>query len=106
MKKITLSAIAALTLFACGNGENETSTNVTLTNNIDTVSYVYGTNIGNSLLANLEEGNFDAFKKGLQDVLDSADLMVSTEEGQVVIQAYAQKKQMEEITSRARSYVW
>ena len=80
MKKITLSAIAALTLFACGNGGNETSTNVTLTNNIDTVSYVYGTNIGNSLLANLEEGNFDAFKKGLQDVLDSADLMVSTEE--------------------------
>ncbi len=100
MKKITLSAIAALTLFACGNGGEETSTNVTLTNNIDSVSYVYGTNIGNSLLANLEEGNFDAFKKGLQDVLDSADLMVSTEEGQVIIQAYGQKKQMEQMAKQ------
>ena len=100
MKKITLSVIGALTLLACGNGGNEEATTVALNNNIDSVSYIYGTNIGNSLLANLEEGNFEAFKKGLQDVLDSADLMVSQEEGQVIIQAYAQKKQMEQMAKQ------
>jgi len=100
MKKITLSVIGALTLFACGNGGNEEASTVALNNNIDSVSYIYGTNIGNSLLANLEEGNFEAFKKGLQDVLDSADLMVSQEEGQVIIQAYAQKKQMEQMAKQ------
>lgn len=100
MKKITLSVIGALTLLACGNEGNKGATSVALNNNIDSVSYIYGTNIGNSLLANLEEGNFDAFKKGLQDVLDSADLMVSQEEGQVIIQAYAQKKQMEQMAKQ------
>ena len=100
MKKITLSVIGALTLLACGNGGNEEAATVALNNNIDSVSYIYGTNIGNSLLTNLEEGNFDAFKKGLQDVLDSADLMVSTEEGQVIIQAYGQKKQMEQMAKQ------
>lgn len=100
MKKITLSVIGALTLLACGNEGNKGATSVALNNNIDSVSYIYGTNIGNSLLANLEEGNFDAFKKGLQDVLDSADLMVSQEEGQIIIQAYAQKKQMEQMAKQ------
>jgi FKBP-type peptidyl-prolyl cis-trans isomerase len=102
MKKIGLSVIGAITLLACGNGGTEPSSDVTLNNNIDSVSYVYGTNIGNSYLANLQEGNFEAFKKGLQDVIDSADLMISTEEGQAIIQAFGQKKQMEQMAKQQK----
>lgn len=102
MKKIGLSVVGAITLLACGSGGAESSADVTLNNNIDSVSYVYGTNIGNSYLANLQEGNFEAFKKGLQDVIDSADLMISTEEGQAIIQAFGQKKQMEQMAKQQK----
>eukprot|EP01026_Neomeris_dumetosa_P011971 TRINITY_DN14224_c0_g1_i1.p1 TRINITY_DN14224_c0_g1~~TRINITY_DN14224_c0_g1_i1.p1 ORF type:complete len:311 (-),score=39.45 TRINITY_DN14224_c0_g1_i1:39-875(-) len=102
MKKIGLSVVGALTLLACGNNGGNTPSDVTLTSNLDSVSYVYGTNIGNSYLANLEEGNFDAFKRGIQDVIDSADLMISTEEGQAIIQAFGQKKQMEQMAKQQK----
>ncbi len=101
MKKITLSVVGALTLLACGNGGNETSS-VALNNNIDSVSYAIGVNSANGLLSQFSEGNMDAFMKGFKDVLDSTDLMISSEDAQAVIQAYSMKKQQEQMAERQK----
>ncbi len=95
MKKITLFAIGALTLFACGTGENSNS-NVTLETTADSVSYAIGVNTANGLQTQFTEANVDALIKGLKDVLDSSDMLITTEQTQGVIQAYFQKKQAED----------
>lgn len=102
MKKITLSVIGALTLLACGNEGNDSTSNVALNNNIDSVSYAIGVNSATGLQQQFSEGNMDAFMKGFKDVLDSAELMIATEEAQAVIQAYSQKKQMEQMAERQK----
>jgi FKBP-type peptidyl-prolyl cis-trans isomerase len=99
MKKITLSVIGAMTLLACGNGGGE-SADVALENNIDSVSYAVGVNSASGLQQQFSEGNMDAFLKGFKDAIDSADLMISTEEGKAIIQAYGQQKQMADQAKR------
>jgi len=101
MKKITLSVVAALALFACGSGEQE-SKEVSLTNNIDSVSYAIGVSSANGLSAQFSEGNMDAYLKGFRDVLDSAALAISTEDAQAIIQAYSQQKQMEQMAAQQK----
>jgi FKBP-type peptidyl-prolyl cis-trans isomerase len=101
MKKITLSLIAATTLFACGGGEQK-ETQITLNNNIDSVSYAIGINSATGLSEQFSEGNMDAYLKGFKDVLDSNDLLIATEESQGIIQAFSQKKQMEEMAKRQK----
>ncbi len=101
MKKITSSVIGAMALLACGS-EGNVDTVVSLNNNIDSVSYAVGVNSANGLKQQFSEGNMDAFLKGFQDVLDSADLMMATEDGQAVIQAYTQKKQMDQMAEKAK----
>ena len=100
MKKVTLTAVAtSLILLACNNAGDEKG-KITLTNNIDSVSYAIGVNSANGLSQQFSEGNMDAYLQGFRDVLDSADLLVSTEEAQGVIQAYSQKRQMEEMAKQ------
>ncbi|NQX98748.1 MAG: FKBP-type peptidyl-prolyl cis-trans isomerase, partial [Flavobacteriales bacterium] len=94
MKKVTLLAIASVTLFACG-GEGENTSNVTLTNNMDSVSYAIGTSQAKGLMAQVPELNVAAFMKGYKDVSDSNDLVISDADAQVMLQAFGQKKQME-----------
>ncbi len=101
MKKITLSAIAALTLFACGGGEQESS-NVTLSNNIDSVSYAIGVSSATGLSKQFSEGNMDAYLKGFNDVLDSSALIMTAEEAQAIIQVYSQQKQMEQMAAQQK----
>lgn len=101
MKKITLLAVVAATLMACGNGETE-SGEVTLNNNIDSVSYAIGINSANGLSQQFGEGNMDAYIQGFRDVLDSAELKITTEEATAIIQAYSQTKQQEEMAKRQR----
>lgn len=91
MKKITFYACAATILFACG-GNNETK-NVSLNNEVDSVSYSYGAFIANNIAKDFSEINKDAYIKGFMDVLDSADMMITTEELQGVLQPFFQKKQ-------------
>lgn len=93
MKKITFYACAASLLVACG-GNNEHA-NVTLNNEIDSVSYSYGAYTGTNILQNFSEVNKDAWVKGFIDVLDSADMLISTEELEGVLQPFFQKKQQE-----------
>ncbi|MCB0402276.1 MAG: FKBP-type peptidyl-prolyl cis-trans isomerase [Flavobacteriales bacterium] len=101
MKKISLSIIGALAMVACQNGESDTAT-ITLNNNIDSVSYAVGVNTANGLQQQFSEGNMDAFMQGFKDVVDSAELLVSTEDAQAVLQGYSQKKQMEQMAERQK----
>ena len=94
MKKVTLLAIASVTLFACGGGGQNTA-NVSLTSNIDSVSYAIGTSQAKGLMAQVPELNVSAFMKGYNDVVDSSDLMVTDADAQVILQAFGQKKQAE-----------
>jgi len=94
MKKVSLLAIASVTLFACG-GEGENTANVSLTSNIDSVSYAIGTSQAKGLMAQVPELNVAAFMKGYNDVVDSSDLMVTDADAQLILQAFGQKKQAE-----------
>ncbi len=99
MKKVTLLAIASATLFACGN-QGETATNVTLNNNIDSVSYAIGINSANGLSQQFSEGNMDAYLKGFKDAIDSNELLIPSEDAQGIIQAFSQKKQAEQMAKQ------
>lgn len=95
MKKVTLFALAAATIFSCGKGEKSNS-NVTLNNTVDSVSYAIGVNTASGIQTQFTEANVDALVRGLNDALDSSDMLITTEQTQGVIQAYFQKKQAED----------
>ena len=99
MKKVTLIAIGAVALWSCGAGGESTS-KVTLNNNIDSVSYAIGINSANGLSAQFAEGNMDAYLKGFKDAIDSNELMIATEDAQGIIQAFSQKKQAEQMANQ------
>ncbi len=79
MKKVTLFAIAAVTLFACGTSEKSNS-NVTLNNAVDSVSYSIGVNTANGIQTQFTEANVDALIKGLNDAIDSSDMLITSEQ--------------------------
>lgn len=91
MKKITFYAFASAIFFACG-GNNETK-NVSLNNEIDSVSYSYGAFVANNIAKDFSEINKDAYIKGFNDVLDSVDMMIASDELQGILQPFFQKKQ-------------
>lgn len=93
MKKITFYACSATLLFACGG--NNSNQSVSLNNEIDSVSYCLGANMANNIAKDFSEANSAAFIKGFNDVLDSADMLIATEELQAVLQPFFQKKQEE-----------
>lgn len=100
MKKVTLTVvIGSFALLACNNSDKGKST-IALTNNIDSVSYAIGINSATGLSQQFSEGNMEAYLQGFRNVLDSADLLVSTEEAQAIIQAYSQKRQMAEMAKQ------
>ena len=77
---------------ACSQGQKE---RVSLKNEIDSVSYAIGVDIGgNFKRSKLENANLDAMRMGLRDGLDSAGMM-SPEEVQEVVQTYMMKLQEE-----------
>lgn len=96
MKKVTLLAIASVTLFACGGG-GENTANVSLTNNLDSVSYAIGTSQAKGLMAQVPELNVTAFMKGYNDVVDSSDLMLTDADAQLILEAFGKKKQAEAV---------
>ncbi len=93
MKKVSLLVGAAALLVACGGNHSHES--VSLTNEIDSVSYSLGANMANNIAKDFSEANTSAFVQGFRDVLDSADMMIATEELQGVLQPFFQRKQEE-----------
>ena len=88
--------ILTTTLLAC-NGTGKASSDVILTNNIDSVSYSIGASQAKGLLNQVPDLNVDAFIKGYADVADSTELKIPEANHQVILQAYGQKLQQEQL---------
>ncbi|MDQ3100748.1 MAG: FKBP-type peptidyl-prolyl cis-trans isomerase [Bacteroidota bacterium] len=90
-----LSAALAMTILsACSQGQKG---RVELKNEMDSVSYAIGTDIGNNFKeSKLDSVNVDAIAMGLRDGLDSTSTM-TPEALQQVIQGYMMRKQAEKM---------
>lgn len=93
MKKIILPAIIAVSFMSCG--KSESSDDVTLNNEIDSVSYALGANMATNIAKDFSEANTEAFIIGFKNVLDSAEMKIPTEKLQGVLQPFFQRKQQE-----------
>lgn len=96
MKKSSILVLsAAMVLFACGEKE-ESSKDVALNNQVDSVSYSLGLNMAVNIKRDFQEGNLDAFIKGYYDGFDSNSVkLIPEDQIQNIISPYFQKKQME-----------
>ena len=87
--------ILGITLVAC-DSDGKRNSDVTLTNNIDSVSYSIGANQAKGLLNQVPDLNIDAFIKGYTDVADSLELKIPEANHQGILQAFGQKLQQEQ----------
>ncbi|WP_179020378.1 FKBP-type peptidyl-prolyl cis-trans isomerase [Winogradskyella forsetii] len=87
--------ILTSTLLAC-NSNKKTGSNVTLTNNIDSVSYSIGASQAKGLLNQVPDLNIDAFINGYKDVADSTQLTIPEADQQIILQAFGKKMQEEQ----------
>jgi len=95
MKKVTLiAAIAAVTFVACDNGAAKKEA-ITLNNEIDSVSYGLGMNFGKNFNKDFAEGNFEALLQGINDAVDSANMLITDEAAEETLRAFFTKKQAE-----------
>lgn len=86
-KNILIIAIGFMMVFA--SCTKEYKTNVSIKTELDTVSYMLGVDIGNSLNASNFEGlNYDAFMSGLVSSLEEKKLKVDENEIKPYIQKY------------------
>jgi len=83
---LLISTFIAFIFSACSQGVN---TNVKLKSDLDSVSYALGIDIANSLERGyVNEINYDAFIKGIEDVFNENDLDIADENARQVIQNY------------------
>jgi FKBP-type peptidyl-prolyl cis-trans isomerase len=98
--RITTAALAMTVLSACSQGQKG---RVTLANEMDSVSYAIGADIGaNFKRSKLDSVNLEAMKMGLRDGLDSASMM-DDETLQMVVQGYMMKLQQERMAEEAKA---
>jgi len=94
--------VAAFALSAC-NSQKETASNkkVSLTNEVDSVSYALGFNVASQVKTQgFSEINYDALAKAMMDVYEDNDLLMSEVLCGQTLQEFSQKayqKQMEEM---------
>lgn len=97
--RITTAALAMTVLSACSQGQKG---RVALNNEMDSVSYAIGADIGaNFKRSKLDSVNLEAMKMGLRDGLDSAAMM-DQETLQAVVQGYMMKLQEERMAEEAK----
>jgi len=98
--RITTAALAMTVLSACSQGQKG---RLTLANEMDSVSYAIGADIGaNFKRSKLDSVNLEAMKMGLRDGLDSTSLM-DEETLQTVVQGYMMKVQQERMAEEAKA---
>jgi FKBP-type peptidyl-prolyl cis-trans isomerase FklB len=99
--RFATAAVATTLLAACSQGQKE---RVSLQNEIDSVSYAIGVDIGtNFKRSKLDNANLDAMHMGLQDGLDSAAMM-DPELVQQVVQGYMMKMQQQMRAEEAKKF--
>ena len=86
---ILLLAGAIIILSSCGQTKTG---NLKLKQEIDTLSYAIGTDIGNNLKRSaIDELNYDLFTQGMKDALEENELKISEEEIQKFLRNYSTK---------------
>lgn len=99
IRNIIVLIVVATTLFSsCSLFKKDPS----IKNQVDTVSYVIGTNIGKDIMNNLQRGggvdtmlNMEVLMSGIEDVFDEEDLKLDIVAVEPVVQAFFIKKQQE-----------
>ena len=96
MKNVIIIS-SLLAVVAC---KTETPKEVKLENELDSVSYSLGVNIGENIKNQFEDISLDNFKAGMKEVLDNEkDPKISGEQATAIIQGYFTKKQGQESES-------
>lgn len=93
-----LVAILSVAVLASCQKSNQTVGKVVLKSSVDSLSYALGVNIANNFQNNkLEELNFKAFARGIQDIYkgDSSNIKMTSEDAVKFIQDYFTKKEDE-----------
>ena len=93
MKKLAFVATIAALLSGLTSCEGQKKSDGKLTNEIDSVSYSIGADIGNNLKKNQITGlNLEMMMKGMKDAFDSA-LVIPEDKGQACVTKYLQNEQ-------------
>lgn len=82
-------------LVACSKAPEEKAKDVELNTFTDKISYVLGSDIGNSLRETQTEINLDALYNGIEDSLNDRELKLSAEQAAALKQEFSQKLQQE-----------
>jgi len=112
MKKnqsIILTLVAVFSLSACMGQKKGDQAPTTLESELDSVSYGIGISIAKNLQKDgLQDIDIDLLSKGLKDVFESNDLMVSHDDAMAVIQNYvseAQRKQQAASVEKGKQFL-
>lgn len=89
-KLILTTGVAFMITMATAQKQNE---NIILNNEIDSVSYLMGVNIGNSLSKEMSEANFELIMQGFRDAIAKGRL-VCQDSTDVILSMYFQRKAM------------
>ena len=104
---LSLILISAVSFMSC-NGQKK-STDVKLTNRIDSVSYGIGISIGGNLHRDGLEGvNLDVMMKGMRAAIDKDSLLLDQQQANMVIQSFvtdARKKKGEEALAKEKTWL-
>jgi FKBP-type peptidyl-prolyl cis-trans isomerase FklB len=93
--RIVVMAAFCLVLAACQNGAGSGS--VTLKNQLDSVSYAVGLNIGQQSLRDSVYLNPDAIAAGLRDAKDTTKSLIKPSQIQTIMMAFSQKMMAEKV---------
>ena len=83
------AATAGLALLtACEKGESSSSQSKQIVTSSDSISYVIGTDIGQSLMSIKDEIKLEQLMQGINDRLDSAALKINPEQAKTIMQKF------------------
>lgn len=104
MKNVSLFGVM-LILLITGCNQTENNANVNLNTTIDSVSYGLGVLVANDFKKGqfYDSLNYDLFLTGFMARVDSVDIKISPEDAQKILQAYGQKKTMEEASGNKKA---
>lgn len=95
MKVIKLAIILVVVVALSSCNKQGFSSRKTLNTKIDTVSYAIGLDIANKLKMNFEDVDKELFLQGVNDGLDSTDILIDSKKINVILRTFFQKRQVE-----------
>ncbi len=94
-RTIAILFLSGIVLASCSNGVN---TNKKLTTELDSVSYSLGIDVAKNIQSGyVKELDYDAFAKGLKDVMEDNELAIDESSMRPIINAYFQKANQEAV---------